>query len=316
MAEINVTPFVDVMLVLLIVFMVAAPLLTVGVPVDLPKSEARGLGEDNEPLTLSITKEGEIFLQETKIPRAQLVPRLTAITGANQDARIYVRGDKDVGYGQVMDVMGLINRAGFTRVALDSDGFLMKWSVSISVAAHLALLVLAAGWVRFGDEREPLTPPPIPVDLRADDFSADNIAALLDKAAKDNPPPKKSVKPTTQRRPQRQQTASAPRMTISEVDAIRQAFYRCWSVPAGARDAENLKVEILVSLRPDGSLARAPDLVDKARLNRPGEEFWRAAAESALRAVYQCTPLALPAEKYEAWRKLQLMFDPSEMVGP
>lgn len=121
MAEINVTPFVDVMLVLLIVFMVAAPLLTVGVPVDLPESEARGLGDDTEPLTLSITKDGEIFLQETAVPRAQLVPRLTAVTGANQDARIYVRGDKDVDYGRVMDVMGLINRAGFTRVALVTD---------------------------------------------------------------------------------------------------------------------------------------------------------------------------------------------------
>ncbi|MGB0921594.1 MAG: protein TolR [Alphaproteobacteria bacterium] len=121
MAEINVTPFVDVMLVLLIVFMVAAPLMTVGVPVDLPDSKAQAISESVEPLTVSVDSKGEIYLQETKVTMEQLVPRLTAIVRANPKARIYVRGDKHVDYGRVMKVMGRINGAGFTKVALVTD---------------------------------------------------------------------------------------------------------------------------------------------------------------------------------------------------
>lgn len=118
MSEINVTPFVDVMLVLLIVFMVAAPLMTVGVPVDLPDTKAQAIGEDVEPLTISVDAKGDIYLQETAVTMEQIVPRLTAIVRANPKARIYVRGDKNVDYGRVMEVMGLINGAGFNKVAL------------------------------------------------------------------------------------------------------------------------------------------------------------------------------------------------------
>ncbi|MAU40235.1 MAG: protein TolR [Kordiimonas sp.] len=121
MSEINVTPFVDVMLVLLIVFMVAAPLLTVGVAVDLPNSSAQPLPEDNEPLSLTITKQGEIYLQEEVIPLEQLVPRLTVIFENRRDGRIYVRGDRQVDYGRVMQVMGIMNGAGFSRVALVTE---------------------------------------------------------------------------------------------------------------------------------------------------------------------------------------------------
>ena len=118
MSEINVTPLVDVMLVLLIVFMVTAPLLTVGVPVDLPKTAAnRVLGQD-EPLVISVNKTGGLFLQDTEIKLDQLVPRLTAITQNRKGARIFLRGDKNIAYGQVMSVMGALNRAGFNRVAL------------------------------------------------------------------------------------------------------------------------------------------------------------------------------------------------------
>ena len=118
MSEINVTPLVDVMLVLLIVFMVTAPLLTVGVPVDLPKTAAnRVLGQD-EPLVISVNKMGGLFLQDTEIKLDQLVPRLTAITQNRKGARIFLRGDKNIAYGQVMSVMGALNRAGFNRVAL------------------------------------------------------------------------------------------------------------------------------------------------------------------------------------------------------
>ncbi len=121
MAEINVTPFVDVMLVLLIVFMVAAPLLTAGIQVDLPKAAARPLPQDSKPLEISIDHEGAIFLADTAIGLNELVPRLTAIVGSSRDTRIYLRGDTKLDYGQVMQVIGIINRAGFTRVALVAE---------------------------------------------------------------------------------------------------------------------------------------------------------------------------------------------------
>ena len=118
MAEINVTPFVDVMLVLLIVFMVTAPLLTVGVPVDLPQTRARALNQDTEPLAVSVDREGQVFLQDTPIGLDELVPKLQAIAENGYDQRIFVRGDEAVGYGKVMEVMGLLNAAGFTRIGL------------------------------------------------------------------------------------------------------------------------------------------------------------------------------------------------------
>jgi biopolymer transport protein TolR len=121
MAEINVTPFVDVMLVLLIVFMVTAPLLTVGVPVDLPKTKAQPLGQDREPLSVSVRKDGNIYLQNTPIEEGALVARLEAISKNGYDQRIFVRGDKSVDYGRVMEVMGLLNAAGFTHIGLVTD---------------------------------------------------------------------------------------------------------------------------------------------------------------------------------------------------
>ncbi len=121
MSEINVTPMVDVMLVLLIIFMVAAPLLTVGVPVDLPQTSANPLNEEKEPLTISINTQGEVFLQETPIAIDEIAPRLIAITNSGYEERIYVRGDRNVNYGQVMKVMGALNGAGFRRVALISE---------------------------------------------------------------------------------------------------------------------------------------------------------------------------------------------------
>ena len=118
MSEINVTPFVDVMLVLLVVFMVTAPLLTVGVQVDLPKTKAGVIQGQDEPLAVSIDGRGRLFLQETAIELGNLVPRLIAISGYKPDIRIFVRGDRSVPYGRVMEVMGTINQAGFSRVAL------------------------------------------------------------------------------------------------------------------------------------------------------------------------------------------------------
>ncbi len=121
MSEINVTPFVDVMLVLLIVFMVAAPLLTVGVPIELPETKAKPLQGDNEPLTVSVSPDGKIFLQETEIDLDTLAPKLVAIARNGYDERIFVRGDRNVGYGNVMKVMGVLNRAGFKRIGLVTD---------------------------------------------------------------------------------------------------------------------------------------------------------------------------------------------------
>ncbi|MDB5402116.1 MAG: TolR protein [Rhodopila sp.] len=118
LAEINVTPMVDVMLVLLIIFMVTAPLMTSGVSVDLPKTNAQPLNSDSEPLTVSIKADGSIFLQDQSIDIADIVAKLQAIAKNNPDRRIFVRGDKDLAYGRIMQVMGTITQGGFTKVAL------------------------------------------------------------------------------------------------------------------------------------------------------------------------------------------------------
>ena len=118
MAEINVTPFVDVMLVLLVVFMVTAPLLTVGVKVDLPTADADLIRGNDEPLTVSIDGSGRVYLQESLISPQDLVPKLRAITSEKPDTRIFVRGDKEINYGLVMEIMGAINSAGFSKVSL------------------------------------------------------------------------------------------------------------------------------------------------------------------------------------------------------
>ena len=118
MSEINVTPFVDVMLVLLIIFMVTAPLLTVGVQVDLPESNADSLQSDNEPLELTISKDGNIFIQETEVNIKELIPKLVAITDNRLDTKIYVGGDEVINYGKVMRVLGELSGSGFSKVAL------------------------------------------------------------------------------------------------------------------------------------------------------------------------------------------------------
>jgi biopolymer transport protein TolR len=124
MSEINVTPFVDVMLVLLIVFMVSAPLLTVGVPIDLPQSQAKALEQNNEPLTVSVKVDGQVYLQNDEIKLDDLVSKLSAIItarGGNPNELIYVRGDRKVDYGTMMRVMGRISGAGYHRVALVTE---------------------------------------------------------------------------------------------------------------------------------------------------------------------------------------------------
>jgi biopolymer transport protein TolR len=121
MSEINVTPMVDVMLVLLVIFMVAAPLLTVGGQVDLPQSQAPAITEQKEPLVITVNAEGKLFLQDSTIGDDELVPRLQAITKNNAQADIYVRGDRAINYGRVMEVMGMVSAAGFTKVSLITE---------------------------------------------------------------------------------------------------------------------------------------------------------------------------------------------------
>ncbi|MFQ5971653.1 MAG: protein TolR [Alphaproteobacteria bacterium] len=124
--DINVAPFVDVMLVLVVIFMIAAPLLTVGVPVDLPKARVDPINEEREPLVVTVDKEGRIYLQEAEIEQEALAPRLAAVSETNPDLRIFVRGDREINYGRVMEVMGLVTDAGFTRVALIAERPLPK----------------------------------------------------------------------------------------------------------------------------------------------------------------------------------------------
>ena len=122
-SEINVTPFVDVMLVLLIVFMVTAPLLTVGVQVDLPETTADTLPEETEPLTLTINAKGEIFIQETKVEYEKIIAKIMAVSNNRTDTRIFVRGDKTINYGRVLEIMGMLSGSGFTKVALISEPY-------------------------------------------------------------------------------------------------------------------------------------------------------------------------------------------------
>ena len=122
-SEINVTPFVDVMLVLLIIFMVTAPFLTVGVQVDLPESSADSLPDEQEPLTLSINSKGEIFIQESQVEYEKIIAKVLAVSKNRTDTRIYVRGDKNINYGRVLEVMGTLSGAGFSKVALISEPY-------------------------------------------------------------------------------------------------------------------------------------------------------------------------------------------------
>jgi biopolymer transport protein TolR len=121
MSEINVTPMVDVMLVLLVIFMVAAPLLTVGVPVDLPQTQAPAINQPQEPLVITVNAQGKLYLQNAEIADDQLIPRLQAITRTNAKADIYVRGDQAINYGRVMQLMGMVSAAGFDKVSLITE---------------------------------------------------------------------------------------------------------------------------------------------------------------------------------------------------
>lgn len=162
-------------------------------------------------------------------------------------------------------------------------------------------------------------------------FDPTAIAALLDRTRQQNPQPQTTPTPAKPATPTPQPQAARPPapvvtqspqpardvpLTISEVDAFRAAVERCWIVPAGARDAQNLRVTIRVFLNQDGSLARPPEIVDENRMNRAGEENFRTAAESARRAVQRCAPYRmLPANKYDTWREVELTFDPARMLG-
>ena len=147
MSEINVTPFVDVMLVLLIIFMVTAPLLTVGVQLIYQSLLQDSLPDDQEPLTLSINSKGEIYIQEHQVTYKKMIPKLLAIAKNRTDTRIYVRGDKNINYGRVLEVMGTLSGAGFSKVALISEPYqklecFMIKSLIYSITFHSVLVLL------------------------------------------------------------------------------------------------------------------------------------------------------------------------------
>ena len=121
MSEINVTPFVDVMLVLLIIFMVTAPLLTVGIPVDLPKVKSNALTDQKEPLEITVKLDGKVFLGESEVEVNNIIPRLNAITDQNIQTRIYIRGDRVIAYGRILEIMSIISSAGYEKVALVTE---------------------------------------------------------------------------------------------------------------------------------------------------------------------------------------------------
>lgn len=165
----------------------------------------------------------------------------------------------------------------------------------------------------------PVKPGPAPraKPKRPAKFDADRIAALLDKSRK-QAPARQQVEETgtdeTPRQPAPQSPSLATPLTLSEIDAIRAQIQACWIVPAGARYAEGLIVRLRIFLRPDGELARTPEVVDGDRINK--DSHYRTAAEHAIRAVQKCVPLKnLPPDKYERWRDIELTFDPREMLG-
>jgi len=140
---------------------------------------------------------------------------------------------------------------------------------------------------------------------------------LIDKTPRKPEPkvePEPEAKPT-QAQPQPTSRLSGPKLSISEIDAIRQQFYQCWSVPIGARDAASLKVIVRIRLNPDGSLMASPELLNPDKLNGPNGNYFRVAVDSAFRAIHRCTPLKVPPQKYDAWREIELTFDPSDLLG-
>lgn len=166
---------------------------------------------------------------------------------------------------------------------------------------------------------KPQPKPKPPKEEKKSKFDLTRIAALINKEKKERSEVKPELEPD-QPEPKQVPTNNTARLrdaplTISEKDAIRMQIQRCWSLPAGASEAEGLVVKIRLFLRPDGSLSRPPEIVDADRMTRQGEEYFRAAAESAVRAVHKCESLRMPATKYESWREMVLTFDPSEMLG-
>ena len=164
----------------------------------------------------------------------------------------------------------------------------------------------------------PLAKPKPPARI----FDAERIAALLDKSRKEEMPqasPEKERKPREieeDQEPQKRVSRMASRsISVSEIDFIKRQYYGCWSIPAGAKDAHEMVVTIRIFLNPDGSLQGVPQVIEAARMNRAGEEFFRTLAESALRAVHKCNPLRLPSDDYEKWQEIELTFNPREMLG-
>src|SRR5216683_3324918 len=348
MAEINVTPMVDVMLVLLIIFMVSAPLLTVGVPLDLPQTQAKTLDQDKEPLTVSVNQSGQVYLQNTEIAVEELVPKLKAITEARGGAeeRIFERGDRQVDYGTVMKAMRTaytISAVGHAAVLLWSVWSLSATSLPVSSTEGLPVdLVTASDFSKIAagskDAREP---PPAPEAKPAEsepekkqaETKPDPIADALAKDEAKKPEPKKAdVKPPT---PPKKPAPPTPKFDPKQVAALLDkrdstrlaaagetlnsapslglsngAAAQLWTVPAGAKDPQELVVLVRIKLNRDGKLA-APPVV----LSSGTSPLFMAARDSAIRALFRGQPYdMLKPEHYEQWKDVEITFDPRDMI--
>ena len=176
--------------------------------------------------------------------------------------------------------------------------------------------------VKLDGPRPKVKPKPRPEEKQEEKLDLNKISALLTKELRDPSPKTEEVKETPEDAPQDLPPTQATRpttsaqMTLSEIDSIRAQIEQCWIVPAGARYAENLVVRVRIFLRPDGGLAQPPQVVDTLRMGMPGEEAYRTAAESAVRAIMKCEPFQnLPVDKYERWQDIELNFDPRSMLG-
>ena len=268
MSEINVTPFVDVMLVLLIIFMVTAPLLTVGVQVDLPPIVSVELIEIKDKTYIPFAPKARKIIKEVKEEKKRVVSEQAppAAKAKEKPDRIPMPEDKKE-----------------TKELVKKKQNPEEIKPQIRQASEF--------------EKDEL-------------FDTNEIAALIDKAKEEQAETQRKKQELTQ---SSVKNAFAQGLSLSEEDALRAQIFGCWSVPLGLPYDENLLVRIKLKLKPDGRILKS-EILDHARMNTPGQSFYKILAESALRAVRICQPLKVPPTGYERWKELQLNFDPSEML--
>ena len=288
-----------------------SPLLTLDVaPLDL-------LTDQDEPLVVSVNARGNVYLQDTEIPINNLAAGLQEISQNRLDTRIFVRGDRSINYGRIMEVIGVINQAGFKHMTLVAN-----LPPPLPPAPSLRPpppLPPAPSLPPPPRAEAPLPPPPKPQQVEAlppppEPAPEPVPTPQAEKQPESKPQPENTIEKVIKQLAQANLRPSASldnKMTMSEIDAVRQQIERCWNVPAGAKDAKDLVVDIHVTLNQDGSVREAR-IVDQSRLQ--SDAFFREAAESAYRAIFLCQPLRLPPEKYRLWQDMTLSFNPSQIL--